>query len=185
MSKSRHFEAADGLCETPDEETQNFVFNHCMLRIKDPKRSLDFYSRVLGMQLIRKLDFETMRFTLYFLGYAPDSPAFESDEKKTQWVFSQSGILELTHNWGTEDTPGQNYHDGNTEPKGFGHIAFSVPDLTEACARFERLGIPFVKRPDEGQLKDIAFIKDPDGYWIEIVEPSRVQSILAHTTKSR
>ena len=65
-----------------------------------------------------------------------------------------------------EQTP---YHSGNDEPKGFGHIALTVPNVEEACARFERLGVPFKKRLTDGKLKFLAFILDPDGYWIEVV----------------
>ena len=64
------------------------------------------------------------------------------------------------------------YHDGNSEPRGFGHICVSVPDVEAACARFERLGVPFQKRLTDGRMKDIAFIKDPDGYWVEILQPT-------------
>ncbi|MEO1228466.1 MAG: lactoylglutathione lyase [Myxococcota bacterium] len=175
---SRHFEEAPGLCEAPDSATDRFVLNHCMLRVKAPGRSLDFYSRVFGMQLIRKLDFGSMRFTLYFLGRVPEGQSFDTESERTAWVFAQPGLLELTHNWGTEDDPDQAYHDGNAEPQGFGHIAFSVPDVDEACARFDALGVPFVKRPDEGRMKGVAFVKDPDGYWIEIVQPERIQSLV-------
>ena len=64
---SRHFDKAEGLYEEKDAATQGFVFNQTMLRIADPKRSLDFYTRVMGMTLIKRLDFEEMKFSLYFL----------------------------------------------------------------------------------------------------------------------
>ena len=64
---SRHFEQAEGLCEPKDPATDGFVFNQTMLRIADPVRSLDFYTRVMGMTLLRKLDFPEMKFSLYFL----------------------------------------------------------------------------------------------------------------------
>ena len=62
--------------------------------------------------------------------------------------------------------------DGNSEPRGFGHICISVPDVEDACARFDALGVPFQKRLTDGRMKDIAFIKDPDGYWVEILQPT-------------
>ena len=69
---SRHYETQNGLCETADDETQSYVFNQTMLRIKDPEVSLDFYTRIIGMKLYRKLDFPDMQFTLYFLGMPKD-----------------------------------------------------------------------------------------------------------------
>ncbi len=171
---SRHFEAAPGLCEKPDEATRGFRLNHVMLRIKEPERSLDFYSRVLGMRLIRKLDFPEMSFTLYFLGIVEgdraDSVPVDDGHARTTWNFSQEGILELTHNWGTEDDPEFTYHHGNDTPQGFGHLGLTVPDVYAACERFASLGVPFVKTPDAGKMKGIAFIQDPDGYWVEILQ---------------
>ena len=78
-------------------------------------------------------------------------------------------MIELTHNWGTEKDDSFSYHDGNTDPRGFGHIGITVPDVYAASERFEKLGVEFVKRPDDGNMKGLAFIKDPDGYWIEIL----------------
>lgn len=76
------------------------------------------------------------------------------------------GILELTHNHGTESDPNfKGYSNGNTDPgRGFGHIAISVDDIQAACARFEQLGVTFQKRLTDGTMKHIAFIKDPDEY---------------------
>lgn len=168
----RHFEQADGLCEQPDAATREFFFNHTMLRVKDPARSLDFYTRVLGMRLLNRLDFEGANFTLYFLSYVDDAEAAQWPHERGSRqarVFNRPGVLELTHNWGTEDDPDFSYHDGNAEPQGFGHIAITVPDVYKACERFEALGVDFVKRPDEGGMKGLAFIRDPDGYWIEIL----------------
>lgn len=83
-----------------------------------------------------------------------------------------SGILELTHNHGTETLDKTPFHSGNSEPRGFGHIAITVDDVEVACARFERLGVPFQKRLTDGKMNKIAFILDPDGYWIEVVRLS-------------
>lgn len=71
---------------------------------------------------------------------------------------------------GTELEKGEPYHNGNKEPKGFGHIAISVPSLEAAVAHFDKEKVKFVKRPEEGTMRDIAFIQDPDGYWIEIIQ---------------
>lgn len=75
-----------------------------------------------------------------------------------------------THNWGTDSDPGFKYHNGNSEPRGFGNIGVTVDDTYKACERFERLGVEFVKKPNDGKMKGIAFIKDPDGYWTEIFD---------------
>jgi lactoylglutathione lyase len=82
-----------------------------------------------------------------------------------------AGVLELTHNHGTEsDATFAGYASGNTDPgRGFGHIAITVGNIEEACARFESLGVPFKKKLTEGTMKNIAFILDPDGYWVEVV----------------
>jgi len=66
---------------------------------------------------------------------------------------------------------------GNAQPQGFGHICFSVPHLDTAIRWFDENGVPYVKRPDQGKMKDIAFIRDPDGYWIEILEPARLKNL--------
>lgn len=175
---TQNFEDSPGLCESPDAETQSYVFNQTMMRIKDPKVSLDFYTRVLGMRLLRKLDFPEMKFTLYFLGMVGDEEANQvpkENDSRTTWVFEQKAMLELTHNWGTENDPDFHYHNGNDKPQGFGHIGFSVPDVYAASERLERLGVEFVKRPDDGKMKGLAFIKDPDGYWIEILQADMIE----------
>ena len=86
-------------------------------------------------------------------------------------------MLELTHNWGTETDPDYRVHDGNAQPQGFGHICFSVPDLDAAVRWFDANEVVYVKRPEQGRMRDVAFIKDPDGYWIEIVEPARLKAL--------
>lgn len=164
-----------GLCLSPDKETQHYVFNHTMLRIKDPKASLDFYSRVLGMRLARKVDFPEWKFSLYFLAYMPEGTVVpEGKAENSKFTGQREGVLELTHNWGTETEEKTPYHNGNTEPRGFGHICISVPNIEEACARFEKLNVTFQKRLGEGGMKNIAFIRDPDEYWIEIIQPGLV-----------
>ncbi|KIK50036.1 hypothetical protein GYMLUDRAFT_51415 [Collybiopsis luxurians FD-317 M1] len=111
-------------------------------------------------------------FTLYFLAFdnGQDYKGM-SDEDKNKDRFTREGVLELTHNHGTESDPSfAGYASGNSEPgKGFGHIAITVDNVETACARFESLNVPFKKRPQDGKMRHIAFILDPDGYWIEIV----------------
>tara|TARA_Y100001970_G_scaffold293332_1_gene439439 strand:+ start:923 stop:1462 length:540 start_codon:yes stop_codon:yes gene_type:complete len=175
----RHHEEAPGLCEDIDKETQEYIFSQTMLRIKDPGVSLDFYTRIIGMKLYRKLDFPEMKFTLYFLGLpgdVDDDSVPSGDNQRTTWTFSQRSMLELTHNWGTENETGPIYHNGNSDPQGFGHIGFTVPDVYKAAERFEKLGVKFVKRPDDGKMKGLAFIEDPDGYWIEILQANMIEN---------
>ena len=137
----------------------DYRFNHTMLRVKDPEPSVAFYREVLGMTVLKRVDVEAGRFTLYFLGYAEEGAN----------PFSVPGVVELTHNWGTEDDPDFAYHDGNGDPRGFGHICITVPDLEAACARFDAMGVRFVKRPEDGAMRGLAFVADPDGYWVEVI----------------
>jgi len=151
--------------------------NQTMLRIKDPGRSVAFYSDVLGMQLLEKFDFPEMQFSLYFMGY-PTGNVPEEPAERAKWLFEQPALLELTHNHGTEDSSEVVYHNGNDDPRGFGHIGISVPDVYAACERFESLGVEFVKRPDDGSMKGLAFIKDPDGYWIEVLSSHGLRDLI-------
>jgi len=153
--------------------TEGFVLNQTMLRVRDPAASLAFYRDVLGMTLLQQLDYPEGRFSLYFLSYLKDGETIPQDPaERARFVFSRETTLELTHNWGTETDPAfAGYHHGNDEPRGFGHLGISVPDVAAACARFEALGVPFQKRMQDGKMKSIAFIRDPDGYWIEILSP--------------
>jgi len=162
----------EGNCKNPDQETIKYRLNHTMLRVKDPVKSVDFYTRVMGMKLLRKIDFPAAKFSLYFLGSFDQNVVKDiqqTDDERRGWVLAQKSILELTHNYGTESDDNFSYHHGNSEPRGFGHIAFRVPDVQKACERFEKMGVVFQKKPSEGKMSNIAFIKDPDGYWVEIV----------------
>ena len=167
-----------GLHTTPDEATKGYIMQQTMFRIKDPKVSLDFYSRVLGMSLLKRLDFPEMKFSLYFMGYENTAEAPSNPIDKVVWTFSQKATIELTHNWGTESDPEfKGYHNGNSEPRGFGHIGITVDDTYKACERFQNLGVEFVKKPEDGKMKGIAFIKDPDGYWIEIFDRKTIGNV--------
>ncbi|AKS09991.1 lactoylglutathione lyase [Pseudomonas trivialis] len=161
-----------GVTAQPDTATTNFVFNHTMLRVKDITKSLDFYTRVLGFSLVEKRDFPEAEFSLYFLALVDKSQIPADAAERTQWMKSIPGILELTHNHGTENDADFAYHNGNTDPRGFGHICISVPDIVAACERFEALGCDFQKRLTDGRMKSLAFIKDPDAYWVEIIQPA-------------
>ena len=122
-----------------------------------------------------------MKFSLFFLAYLGDEEAArvpEDDAKRLTYTFGREAMLELTHNWGTEHEEGFEYHNGNDEPQGFGHIGVTVPDVYAASQRFEKLGVPFVKKPDDGKMKGLAFIKDPDGYWIEILSATGLRDLI-------
>jgi len=164
--------------QAPTRDTDGFCLNHTMLRVKDPERALAFYTRVFGMRVLRRLDFEEMQFSLYFLARPEASETVpEETGERTVWTFRQRGVLELTHNWGTEGQEGFAYHDGNAEPQGFGHICFSVPDLEAAEAWFDANEVEFVKRSDQGKMKGVVFVKDVDGYWIEVVQADRLAAL--------
>lgn len=163
--------SANGVKDIPSA-SEGFTFNHTMLRIKDPVKSLEFYTGVLGMTLLRHSQFPDAKFDLYFLAKltADERESLPETADLTAYVSRQRGILELTHNYGTENDAEFSYHNGNGEPRGFGHICFAVPNLADAVKWFDENGVVFQKRPENGTMKDIAFIKDPDGYWVEIIE---------------
>merc|ERR1719507_2447835 len=130
------------------------------------------------MRLLDKLDFESMGFSLYFLASLPvgeQTPTPGTREAHNYlWNFPGT-TLELTHNYGTEEQEGPVYHPGNqpqegNQRDGFGHIAFSVPDVYETSAELESKGVLFQKKPNEGRMKGVAFALDPDGYWVELVK---------------
>ena len=162
-------------------DTAGYVMNQTMMRIRDPKASVAFYRDVLGMTLLDQFDFPQMEFSLYFMGYLEPGESIPEDRKaRAQWVFGRPALVELTHNHGTESDPEfDGYHDGNAAPQGFGHIGISVPDVYAACERFDSFGVDYVKRPDDGKMKGLAFIKDPDGYWIEILSPNGLATIVS------
>ena len=111
--------------------TAGFVMNQTMLRVRDPKVSVAFYQDVLGMTLLDRFDFPDMQFTLYFVGYlAPGETIPSAPAERAKWLFGRPALVELTHNWGSEsDRNFAGYHNGNSDPRGFGHIGVSVPDV--------------------------------------------------------
>jgi len=123
---------------------------HTMLRVGDLQKSLDFYTSVLGMQVLRKKDYPDGRFTLAFVGYGDES---------------QTAVLELTHNWDTKA-----YDLGN----GYGHVALEVDDAYKACEEVKKRGGRVTR--EAGPMKHgttvIAFVEDPDGYKIEFIQKS-------------
>ena len=121
---------------------------HTMLRVGDMKRSVDFYTKVLGMKLLRTTDRPEQKYSLAFVGY--------DDEERT-------AVLELTYNYGVE-----RYELGNA----FGHIAIGVPDVRGACERVRAAGGKVTREagPVKGGTTVIAFVDDPDGYKIEFIE---------------
>ncbi len=130
-------------------ETGEFRVLHTMIRVLDLEKSLDFYTRILGMTLLRKKDYPGGEFTLAFVGYGDEQ--FQS-------------VIELTHNWGRKDP----YVIGD----GFGHIAIGAKDIYTLCDRLKEAGGNVVREP--GPMKHgtthIAFIEDPDGYKIELIQ---------------
>lgn len=152
------------------QDTAHYTFNQTMIRIKDPNKSIPFYTDVLGFTVLEQKDFESGQFSLYFLTTLKPGETIPSEpEAKRAWINQLRTVLELTHNWGTENDSEFSYLTGNSDNQGFGHLGLSVPDVNAACERFESLGVEFKKKPTEGKMKHIAFIKDPDGYWIEIL----------------
>jgi len=144
-----------------------------MLRVKDPIKSVAFYRDRLGFTLLDRVDFPTLKFSLYFLTTLPAGQTYTlqpgtPEAHRFLWTFD--GVtLELTHNHGTEDQADFKYHPGNAERDGFGHVAVNCDDVYARCAELEAAGVAFKKRPDEGRMKGLAFAYDPDGYWVEIV----------------
>ena len=169
MSLSQ-FDNLPGVTAQPDAATREFVFNHTMLRVKNLETSLDFYTRVLGFTVVDHKDFPDAKFSLTFLALVDRAQVPTDPEARQRWRKSTPGILELTHNHGTENDAGFSYHNGNSDPRGFGHTCVAVPDIRAACERFEQLGVAFQKRLTDGSMKEIAFIKDPDGYWVEVIQ---------------
>jgi lactoylglutathione lyase len=121
---------------------------HTMLRVGDLQRSIDFYSRALGMRLLRTTDRPEQKYTLAFVGYGDES---------------EHAVLELTYNYGVD-----RYDLGS----GFGHVAIGVPDVAAACQQVRGAGGTVTREPGpvKGGTTVIAFVQDPDGYKIELIQ---------------
>jgi len=125
---------------------------HTMLRVGDLDRSLKFYTDILGMRLLRRTDYPEGKFTLAFIGYQSEA---------------EGAVLELTHNWGVDS------YDLGT---GYGHVALEVEDAYAACAEIKHRGGTVTR--EAGPMKHgstvIAFVQDPDGYKIELIQKRKL-----------
>merc|ERR1712228_731780 len=150
-----------------------YNLSQTMLRVKDPIKSLDFYTNKLGMTKVAEAHIESGQFSVYFLSSHIAQNEIENKSMDQRWQYMKESFypfLELTHNWNTEKDDDFKYHDGNQEPKGFGHIGFLTNDLDQTCADLQEESLPFHKLPNDGKMKGIAFALDPDGYWIELIQ---------------
>lgn len=148
-----------------------------MLQALSYVSSVPFYEDLFGMTLISERHFPEAKFSLFFLGTLTEEekaklPSDPLSPETFDFMKSmQNPVLELTHNHGTEDREGMSYHNGNQEPrKGFGHIGFLCDDVYKACDMLHEKNVPFIKEPNGGKMKGLAFVQDPDGYWIEVIQ---------------
>ncbi|WP_340608827.1 lactoylglutathione lyase [Xenorhabdus bharatensis] len=131
---------------------------HTMIRVGNMQRSIDFYTKVMGMRLLRTSENPEYKYSLAFVGY--------SDE-------SQGAVIELTYNWDVES-----YEMGTA----FGHIALGVDDVAATCERIKLAGGNVIREagPVKGGTTVIAFVEDPDGYKIELIENESASNALGH-----
>ena len=128
--------------------SENFSYLHTMLRVRDLDASVKFYTGFLGMKELRRNEVPAGEYTLVFVGYGDET---------------SHTVLELTYNWGKTD-----YEIGTA----FGHLALGVPDIYETCDRLRQAGVKIAREPGPVKFGKtvIAFIEDPDGYKIELIE---------------
>ena len=121
---------------------------HSMIRVNDLEESIKFYTEVLGMKLLREKEYPEGKFSLAFLGY---------------WDETENTVIELTYNWDKND-----YEHGNA----FGHIAIEVDDIYKVCEEIKNKGVKVIRDPGPmmGSRLLLAFIEDPNGYKIELIE---------------
>ena len=131
---------------------------HAMIRVGNLQRSVEFYTKVLGMRLLRTSENPEYKYSLAFVGY--------SDE-------SEGSVIELTYNWGVES-----YDMGNA----FGHLALGVDDVAQTCEQIKQAGGNVTREagPVKGGTTIIAFVEDPDGYKIELIENKNASKALGH-----
>ena len=122
---------------------------HTMLRVKDLDRSVDFYTKLLGMKELRRREVPDGKYTLAFVGYGDES---------------ETAVIELTYNWDQKD--------GYDLGTGFGHLAVGLPDVYKACEDLKRAGAKITREagPVKFGTTVIAFVEDPDGYKVELVQ---------------
>ncbi|XP_013395882.1 uncharacterized protein LOC106162966 isoform X2 [Lingula anatina] len=171
------FEEVERCVKPPPPETKTYSFHHTCYRIKDPRVTVDFYSRVLGMKLIATLPLENLKTTMYFMGYTEEGEKVPSDFKERMEFLlhrkKHTPVIEFLHNWGTENMPDLKLHDGNKAPKGYSHICVAVQDADAEIKRVANLGVRVIK---ESGGQGYAFIEDPDGYWVEFLDGDRLGS---------
>ncbi len=131
---------------------------HTMIRVGDLQRSIDFYTKVLGMQLLRTSDNEEYKYSLAFVGYGDES---------------SGAVIELTYNWGVTS-----YEMGTA----FGHVALGVDDVAATCEAIRQAGGNVTREagPVKGGTTIIAFVEDPDGYKIELIENKSASQALGN-----
>ena len=127
---------------------------HSMIRVNDLEESIKFYSEVLGMKLLREKEYPEGKFSLAFLGYGKET---------------ENTVIELTYNWDTND-----YEQGNA----FGHIAIEVDDIYKVCEEIKSNGVKVIRDPGPmmGSRLLLAFIEDPNGYKIELIEKKKAKA---------
>ena len=131
---------------------------HTMVRVSDIDASLKFFCEGLGLQELVRFDIEAGRFTLVFLASPDDVEAAGGYTEGTSPVDTDIPMIELTHNWDESE-----YEGG----RNFGHVAFRVSNIYEACERFQGIGVTITRPPRDGRM---AFVKSPDGISVELLQ---------------
>lgn len=140
-----------------------FNLSQTMIRVKDAQKELAFFRDQLGMTCVRELHFEEAKFSLYFLASLPDRIEHDEDVPDCNELYNP--ILELTHNHGTEKEEDFSYHNGNTEPKGFGNLGFITADPEKSAELLVAAGAQRV----EGSGEAGVVLVSPSGYWVRLL----------------